>query len=141
MQILQLNRKIAVFGGICSISGESNGPSKTVQSAIVVFVSINLVVLELSSIYFAALQLALGDVVEFLFGFLVTIPLIITLGSYATMTYQREKVGIIFNTLQKFFDRCNCKMDNRHNLNDLLMRINCSFRRRGLAIRHYLLPS
>lgn len=107
MQILQLNRKISIFCGICTISGESVSPTKFVQSVNVVIITINLLVLELSSIYFAAYQLQLGDIVEFLFGFLVTIPLIMTLGSYFTIIYRRDKIHLIFDELQKSFDRCN----------------------------------
>lgn len=103
MQVLQLNKKISTFCGMCSEESDNRSAFRQIMNFVIIVSSLSL--LGFSSLYFAADQLNKGDIVEFLFGFLSATPSFITLGTYITITYRRKDVRIIFHELQEIVDQ------------------------------------
>lgn len=110
MEILALSRRISILLGVCSPTDESDFKAELCQILTILFIIINIVIMESSFIMNALYQLEVGNIVELLNAVLLTAGTTTALSSYISIVYQRKNTRRLFNTLQTTFGKINSSL-------------------------------
>lgn len=106
MQILALNRRVAVLFGFCAPSDNSGIGAHVVQRIIIAFSVVSLALGQTSNVMYALHHLHLGNISECLFGCMQASSITSVILTYVSLTYQRHLVRSFFDQLQSLSDQC-----------------------------------
>lgn len=72
----------------------------------IVFFLLNQMSADVCYIMYALYQLGKNDIVEFLYGCLLSVGFLSSLLSYISIAYQRQTMRSVFDELQSIYDKC-----------------------------------